>query len=194
MRRFLFVSSLCLILCACQHSPKKNYFYLSPLNEKAGLQSASTDTSQLIGIGPVEVAEYLTRSQIIDNQSDNTLTMSDNAYWAEPLDKGIARVISINLTQLNNSRGFVNFPWRSDSKPRYSLRVHVDKLSRSEDKASINATWELVDNNERKSILRRNFLRSLQAESGAKGLAHAYSQLVGDLSKEMDEALSKAPQ
>lgn len=193
MRRFLFVSSLCLLLCACQHSPKKNYFYLSPLNEKAATQSASNQTSQLIGIGPVDIAEYLMRSQIIESQSDNTLTLADNAYWAEPLDKSIARVISLNLTQLNPSRSFVNFPWRSDSKPRYSLRIHVDQLSRTGRNANINATWELVDNDGKSATLRRNFLRSIQADSGAKGLAQAYSQLLGELSKEMDDALNKAP-
>lgn len=193
MRRFLFVSSLCLLLCACQHSPKKNYFYLSPLNEKAATQSASNQTSQLIGIGPVDIAEYLMRSQIIESQSDNTLTLADNAYWAEPLDKSIARVISLNLTQLNPSRSFVHFPWRNDSKPRYSLRIHIDQLSRTGRNANINATWELVDNDGKSGTLRRNFLRSIQADSGTKGLAQAYSQLLGELSKEMDDALNKAP-
>lgn len=193
MRRFLFVSSLCLLLCACQHSPQKNYFYLSPLNEKAATQSASNQTSQLIGIGPVNIAEYLMRSQIIESQSDNTLTLADNAYWAEPLDKSIARVISLNLTQLNPSRSLVHFPWRNDSKPRYSLRIHVDQLSRTGRNANINATWELVDNDGKNATLRRNFLRSIQADSGAKGLAQAYSQLLGELSKEMDDALNKAP-
>lgn len=193
MRRLLFISSLCALLMACQHSPKKNYFYLSPLNEKSTTQAASNEASLLIGIGPVEIAEYLTRSQIIDNQENNKLTLSDNAYWAEPLDKSITRVISINLTQLNTARSFVQFPWRSDSKPRYSLRVHIDKLARSGRQATINATWELMDNDNKKSVLRRNFLRSIPADSGAKGLAQAYSQLLGDLSKEMDEALNQNP-
>ena len=193
MRGFLFISSLCFVLCACQHSPKKNYFYLSPLNEKAITQTASNQTSQLIGIGPIDIAEYLMRSQIIENQSDNTLTLADNAYWAEPLNKSIARVISLNLSQLNPSRSFVNFPWRSDSKPRYSLRVQIDQLSRTCRNASINASLELVDNEGKSPTLRRNFSRSIQADSGAKGLAQAYSQLLGELSKEMDSALNKAP-
>ena len=141
----------------------------------------------------MDIAEYLMRSQIIESQSDNTLTLADNAYWAEPFDKSIARVISLNLTQLNPSRSFVNFPWRSDSKPRYSLRIHIDQLSRTGRNANINATWELVDNDGKNATLRRNFLRSIQADSGAKGLAQAYSQLLGELSKEMDDALNKAP-
>src|SRR6478609_4538123 len=100
MRGFLFIASLCMLLMACQHSPKKNYFYLSPVTEKTATQASGNEASQLIGIGPIEIAEYLIRSQIIENQTDNTLTLAENAYWAEPLDKSIARVVSLNLTQL----------------------------------------------------------------------------------------------
>jgi len=193
MNKFLVVSCLCALLMACQHSPRKNYYYLSPTSEKNTSQTTANENLQLIGIGPVDIAEYLTRSQIIDNQTDNTLTLSENAYWAEPLDKSIARVISLNLTQMNSSRSFVNFPWRSDAKPHYSLRLHIDDLSRTGKNASINATWELMDTDSKKTIVRRNFIRSTAAESGAKGLAAAFSHLLAELSKEMNQALNQTP-
>jgi uncharacterized lipoprotein YmbA len=192
MKRVIFFIGMCSLIVACQHSPKKNYYYLSAqAAEKSGEQRNNDLALQLIGIGPVEVADYLNRSQIIDNQTDNTLNMSENAYWAEPLDKSISRVISLNLTQLNNSRSFVNFPWRNDSKPKYSLRVRVDNLARSGSNATINATWELVNTETKSSLVRRIFVRSIPVAAGAKALAQSYSQLLGDLSKEMDEALNK---
>ena len=192
MKRIIVFIGLCSLIAACQHSPKKNYYYLSSqVAEKSESQNNNDLALQLIGIGPVEVADYLNRSQIIDNQTDNTLNMSENAYWAEPLDKSIARVISLNLTQLNNSRSFVNFPWRNDSKPKYSLRVRVDNLARSGSNATINATWELVNTETKSSLVRRIFVRSVPVASGTKALAQSYSQLLGDLSKEMDEALNK---
>lgn len=200
MNKFILISCFCIALVACQHSPQKNYYYLTATNgnntetnrtEKAAGENSTI--TQLIGIGPIEIPEYLSRSQIIDNQTNNTLAIADNAYWAEPLDKSIARVISRNLIQMNSTRSFVDFPWRSDSKPRYSLRVHIDELSRSGKTASIKATWELVDNNSKTTILRHHFVRSLTADAGAKGLAQAYSQLLAELSAEMDSALTKNP-
>jgi len=189
MRKIMLIVSLSCLMFACTHSPKKNYFYLTPqINTEA---ESKSEITQLVGIGPVEIAEYLTRSQIIDNQTDNTLNMADNAYWAEPLDKSITRVIALNLTQLNSTRSFVTFPWRSDSKPRNSLRIRVDNLSRSDNKATINATWELVDNDAKNTIVRRNFIRTISANSGAKNLAQAYSQLLADLSNEIDAELNK---
>lgn len=193
MKRIIFFVGLCSLIAACQHSPKKNYYYLTPqaVTEQSASQSNNDTALQLIGIGPVEVADYLNRSQIIDNQTDNTLNMSENAYWAEPLDKSIARVLSLNLTQLNSSRSFVNFPWRSDNKPRYSLRIRIDNLARSGSNASINATWELVNTETKTSVVRRIFVRSIPVAAGTKALAQSYSQLLGDLSKEMDDALNK---
>lgn len=192
MKQVILLVSLCSLIAACQHSPKKNYYYLTP--QASVEKSASTNNDaplQLIGIGPVEIADYLNRSQIIDNQIDNSLNMSENAYWAEALDKNIARVISLNLTQLNSSRSFVNFPWRNDSKPHYSLRVRVDNLLRSAGNASITATWELVNTETKTSLVRRNFVHSIAASSGAKGLAQAYSQLLAELAREMDTELNK---
>jgi uncharacterized protein len=192
MNKILLIMSLCWLVSACQSSPKKNYFYLTP--EAKITSESKSEITQLIGIGPVEIADYLSRSQIIDNQTDNTLNMAENAYWAEPLDKSIARVIGLNLTQLNSSRSFVNFPWRSDSKPRYSLRVRVDNLSRNQGKAMINATWEIVDNDSKVNLIRRNFIRAVNASSGAKGLAQAYSELLTNLSEEIDVELKKLQQ
>lgn len=189
MQKIILIIGICCFMLSCQHSPKKNYYYLTPqLSSTAGTKN---EISQLIGIGPVEIADYLTRSQIIDNQTDNTLNMSENAYWAEPLDKSITRVVALNLTQANTSRSFVYFPWRSDSKPRYSLRIRVDNLARNQNNATINATWELVDNEAKTSLLRLNFIRTTNASSGAKGLAQAYSQLLAELANEMDIELKK---
>ncbi|RYY76416.1 MAG: membrane integrity-associated transporter subunit PqiC [Gammaproteobacteria bacterium] len=189
MKKLVLIVGICCFIFACANSPKKNYFYLTP-NLTTESQSKS-EINELIGIGPVEIAEYLSRSQIIDNQTDNSLNLSENAYWAEPLDKSIARVIALNLTQSNSARSFVNFPWRSDSKPRHSIRVRVDNLSRTDNKASINATWELVDNDTKTNIVRRNFIRTIGSDSGARGLAKAYSRLLADLASEMDKELNE---
>ncbi len=190
MRKILFAFIMCCLIVGCQHSPQKNYYYLSATQaDEKGI--SPTNISQVIGIGPIDLADYLNRLQIIDNQTDNTLKMVDNAYWAEPLDKAIPRVLALNLTQLNHSRSFVSFPWRSDSKPRYSLRLHIYELTRKGDKASLNADWELVDNDTKTISLRRNFLQAVKVDSSTKALAHAYSELLAELAKEMDQALNK---
>jgi uncharacterized protein len=204
MRRILLIAFSCSLFLSCQHSPQKNFYYLTAqpnlaqssvtTPEKSTAQTESRKINQLIGIGPIEVADYLNRSQIIDNQSNNSLNMADNAFWAEPLDKSIARVTALNLTQANSTRNFVYFPWRSDSKPRYSIRVRVDELSRTANQAKLNANWELMDNDTKSNLLRKNFTRSTSVDSGAKALAQAYSKLLAELASEMNAELNKIQQ
>ena len=193
MRRILLIAFSCSLFLSCQHSPQKNFYYLTAQldKEQNSAQTESTKVSQLIGIGPIEIADYLSRSQIIDNQSNNSLTMADNAFWAEPLDKSIARVTALNLTQANSARNFVYFPWRSDSRPRYSIRVRIDELSRTTNQAKLNANWELMDNDTKTNLLRKNFTRSTPVDSGAKALAQAYSKLLADFAREIDVELNK---
>lgn len=191
MRHFLLLIAVCLLISGCQQSPRKNYYLLSasavePIH-------AAENIDQVIGIGPIEVAEYLNRLHIVYQTEDGSLVMADNDYWAEPLDKGVARVLALNLTRHDTSRSFVKFPWRNDSKPDYSLRLQIHSLNRAASQAYINATWELIDNTQKTSLQRRHFIRSIAATSGAKGLIQAYSQLFSELASEMDEALKALP-
>lgn len=195
MRRILLIAFSCSLFLSCQHSPQKNFYYLTAQlaqeknQEQHSAQTESSKVNQLIGIGPIEIADYLNRSQIIDNQANNSLSMAENAFWAEPLDKSIARITALNLA--NSARSFVYFPWRSDSKPRYSIRVRVDELSRTANQAKLNANWELMDNDTKTNLLRKNFTRSTSVDSGAKALAQAYSKLLADLAEEIDAELNK---
>jgi len=193
IRNLIVIVMLCGGLMACQHSPRKHYFVLSAVSPTTSQSDSNnaTQNTNLIGIGPIDIADYLDRSHIVYTENDNTLTVIDNDYWAEPLDKGIARVVALNLTQLNSTRSFVNFPWRSDSKPQYSIRIHLHSLTRTNNQASIDATWELIDNNNKNNIQREKFTQSITVDPGSKELAQGYSKLLSALAEEMDATLNK---
>jgi uncharacterized lipoprotein YmbA len=187
MRNILIVLAIGVLLCGCQQSPRKNYYLLSAPTAKA--TSSAEKITTVIGIGPIEVAEYLNRLHLVYQAEDGGLIMADNDYWAEPLNTGIARVISLILTQRDNSRSFVEFPWRSDSKPDYSFRLRVHNLSRLGNQAHINATWELVDNMNKVNVERRHFVRTSNTGRSAHALTQTYSQFLAELAAEMDAAI-----
>jgi uncharacterized protein len=199
MKLFILITIAISVLSSCQNSPQKKYYLLTPeLTEQKNSHSASVNITNIIGIGPIEIADYLHRPQIVytpngDRQNGNRLSVSGTDYWAEPLDKGIARVIGLNLTHTNSNRGFVYFPWRSGTKPRYSLRIHISSLTCTNNQASILADWELVDadlnSNTQSNVQRRRFSRVLPVSGGAQELTRAYSKLFAELSTEMDKAL-----
>jgi uncharacterized lipoprotein YmbA len=189
MKKILLCLLMCALVSACQQSPRKNFYLLSA---PAIVSESTENIDTLIGIGPIKLAEYLHRLQIIHQTEGGRLQVADNDYWAEPLDKGITRALTLNLTQRDHTRSFVSFPWRSDSTPTHSFRVDVHSLNRHGNNAHINATWELMDNSAKTSLLRRHFIRSLPAGSGSAALAKAYSDLITELATEMDDALVQA--
>lgn len=192
MRHFLLISVICIFVSACQQSPRKNYYVLSAPDVEQNEPAKNID--KIIGIGPIEVAEYLNRLHIAYQAEDGSLVMAENDYWAEPLSKGIPRVLALNLINRDTSRSFVNFPWRNDSRPKHSLRLQINGLNRAGNHATINATWELIDNTQKVSLQRRHFIRTTEAASGARGLAQAYSELISELASEMDKALEALPE
>lgn len=189
--RILIIIVASYLLAACQQSPQKQYYLLSAPTEtieKTGV------ISQSIGLGPIKLPDYLQRPQMIRHHGDTTLDMANNHYWAERLDKGIARVLGLHLTQYDHSRIILPFPWRNDSRPSQSLRLYIHELKFINGNAKINATWELVDTVQQHKLSQQHFIRQVNAGNNAEGMAIAYSQLFAELAKEMDKALNKTHQ
>lgn len=188
MRYSIIFAILCLV-AACQHSPQKRYYVLSPIESGSPATKSNETIDTIIGIGPIELADYLKRPNMVRMRDNNTLNLTTNDYWAEPLDKGIERILALNLTRYNPSRMIQSFPWRRDSTPVYSFRLQIHDLVLQEDEAIIDATWELIDNTRKESIVRQHFMRQIDAGSSAKAMAEAYSQLLGQLAEAMNNAL-----
>ena len=183
----VFLCGLSLVLAACQHSPRKNYYLLTAPGQAA---PASSNITSVVGVGPISIADYLSRSQIAYTEAGNRLVVSQNDYWGEPLDKGIMRVLIANLAQRNSARSFSEFPWRSDARPSHSVRVQIQQLDCTDGHANLEANWELVDNNTRAPVQRRHFVRSIPASTEPAAIARAYSQLIADLATDVDQVLT----
>jgi uncharacterized lipoprotein YmbA len=184
------------LLQGCQSSPQKQYYVLTTANEQpllkleteqAGINT--TELKQTIGVGPVEIPEYLHLSQILYQAEDGSLQRMANSYWAEPLTQGIARVISLNLSQGDTSRNLILFPWRADNRPRYSVNIKLLSLninaSQTQRVAKLVANWELKDTNNINYLAREHFSATINAQPDAPGLTQAYSALLAQLTEQI---------
>jgi uncharacterized protein len=98
-----------------------------------------------IGIGPVHVAQFLQRPQIVTHSGGTQLQMSENSRWGEPLEQGVQRTLLQNLAALTGAETR-NFPWRQNTTPDYALRIDVidlDKLTNGESILDVN--WLIED-------------------------------------------------
>ncbi len=189
MRIFIITTLIGSMLMGCQQSPRKQYYLLSAT---ANMNQVA-EITRTVGLGPIEVAEYLQHSHVIVNHDANSLQIADNAYWGEPLQKGISRVLSINLMNHQSNRLIETFPWRSDSNPPVSIRLQIYDLQIIDGNAVINASWKLIDNMTRKTLTQHHYVQQKSCNGNARDIAEAYSALLAELAAEMNKALALTP-
>lgn len=187
MRTLLLITLLSLVMAGCQSSPQNNYYLLSALP----LATPSSDEVELfIGISPVEIADYLNRLNLAFQQENGKLVIQENQYWAEPLDKGIARIIGLNLHRLKPNRSIIQQPTQSPAKAQVNLHIQIHELSHLNTTAHINASWNLIDNSDNRLVVLKTFVRSIPAQADNGSMVQAYSDLLVEMATEIDQALN----
>lgn len=173
------------MLVACGSTPRSEYYMLSAgVNEMTGTGGPS------LGIGPIKIPAYLQRKEMILNRDRNTLSLHEYHRWAEPLEAGISRVVSLNLAALLETHQVQSFPWRRDTVPEYGISIAVVQFSVHDLQADLIAEWTLSSPGDNKILVSRisHFKQSLRA-SEPEQLAAAYSQLLMQLSQEIAGAI-----
>lgn len=177
-------------LTACATSPPSNYYWLTPRGEfTAGSQSLS------IGVGPIEVPEYLNRRSLVHSDGNNQLRIYDQERWAEPLEDGILRVVGLNLANLLGTEDLHYYPWNPRRAPDYRARVRLLALDAGDREAILVAEWVVDGPGEKPGATRRisQLRQPLPAGKLKPGqLAPAYSELLYQLSEIIAEAVRTA--
>lgn len=186
MRYSLLLISLALALSGCigGRSPTPDYHMLT-----ARAQGNAPVSSVAIGVGPVQVAQFLTRPPIVTHGGGTSLKVADGQRWGEPLDQGIQRVVLQNIGTLTGAQ-MRSFPWRQSTVPDYAVRLEILDLDRLPDgNAVLEASWVLEDVRQGKLLLTQRERLAQPVGDGYDALTDAYSQLLATLSQHIVAAL-----
>lgn len=179
-----------LCLAACGSSPPNDYYRLTPM----GVPATAGERPSL-GVGPVDIPDYLNRSGMVYSAGGNRLVISEQHRWAEPLDEGITRVVAVNLARLLSTDNLRLFPWPLNDIPDYTVEVNVLELGTEEQNAVLVADWVIRRPAENATITRQiSRLRHTLAPGpvAPAELAPAYSALFYQLSEEISAAIRAA--
>jgi uncharacterized lipoprotein YmbA len=175
---------LSLLLAACGSTPQSNYYRLNT-TATGGMGDAPS-----VGIGPIEIPEYLNRNSMVFNRGDNQLHIASFERWAEPLSEGVQRVLGLNLSSRLDTQNIRPFPWPGSDAPAYGVQVWVLSLEASEESTRLVAEWRLHRPAEGREVARR-ISRYQERGSGSDGavLAASYSRLLERLGEEIASAI-----
>jgi len=140
------VALLFLSLAACSFSSPPSTFYtltaLVPESMEPAVPGAATRTT--VAVGPVEIADYLARPEIVTRSNANTLKIAPIERWGGTLRTNVVRTLRDNLGLLLGPSGCRIVAWESPIPADYRMAITIARFEEDEsNKVILEADWLL---------------------------------------------------
>ena len=182
-----------LSLGGCGTTPPPKFYLLTPM--PAPEASASGAASNLhLGLGPIDIPEYLQRPQIVTRMASTELRLADDYRWAEPFEENFARVLGENLSTLLGTGRVQMFPWSPAQAIDYQVIVQVARFEADDTgKVSLVARWAIRGGNDRTLLVsqRSAISEPVQTPGNYDSQVAASSAALADLSREIAAAIKQ---
>ena len=188
--RIWMIAAVLLTVAGCGTTPPPTFYQLS---ETAGTQLSGLERGIAIGVGPVNVAAYLDRPQIVIRGLGHQLELSEFNRWVEPLTDSISRVIIVNLSNSLESTRVYKIPRRNKTIP-LEFRIEID-IARFDGMlgadALLVARWTLYDRQSKPLVTKVSIIRESSGGEGFDSLIAAQNRALQNLSQEIVASLRK---
>jgi uncharacterized protein len=154
-----------------------------------GTQDAAAMPYIVLGVGPVNVADYLDRSQIVVRESSNQLTLAEFDRWAGSPAKEIQRVLVANLANQLGTERIVSYPWKSSVDPEMTVEMTVEKFEYGNGKVWLTASWQVYADNGRVAVAFRRSELSRDSDDDYNAISANLSELTGELTAQIAQAV-----
>ena len=147
------IAVLFLVLQGCASSgPKTQYYSLFPAEYSAS--DSDSGFNQSIGIGPIDLPEYINHSGIVSLTGTNQITVSGYNAWAGDLAENLSRIIASNLSSQLGAGTVSAFPWDNRVRPDYQIRVAFQEFAGVRGgTVKLKAKWTVLDKKGSKVVL-----------------------------------------
>lgn len=132
--------------CAAPSPPSRFYRLESTAPSTAMPQpQVPSESLPLIGVGPVRLANYLDRPQLVERSSPHRLKMHEFDRWAGTLQENTLQVLSEVMQRELSVAQVIGYPWHSSVRPDYEVAVTIIRFERLGERLRLEARWTLVD-------------------------------------------------
>lgn len=193
-RTVLTVLPLALLVgggCTPPPAAPARYWTLGPI---APHPPGTVSYREAIGLGPVTVARYLDRSQLVRRSGSYRLELADRDSWPEPLAEHLGRVLADDLEALLPANEVRLLP--ADSPTPLAFRLQLEVLAfeaTPTGKARLDARWTLIRERDGQWLIsRRSRIDRPVTGADTEALVAALSETVSLLAREMAAAVTSA--
>jgi len=143
------------------------------------------------GVGPISLPQYLERPSVVTRVSESEIRPTHQDRWAEPIDKGVMRVLREDLRRCLDAPRVIAFPWYAGDRPDLAVSVDVQRFEReASGSAYLSAHWSVRDPATGRSLIRGDTVaRRDPASADEGGSVEAQSDLLLQLAREIAEGI-----
>jgi uncharacterized lipoprotein YmbA len=154
----------------------------------------ATATGPVVGIERVSIPGWLDRMQVTGRSASGAVVTDDYSRWAEPLPRGIQRVVAENLVVLLPDRRVLSAPFPPRDAVVHRVELTLTEASRQTDGAVVvEARWDVVGPAGEALARRRSTHRSSPTALGAAGAVAGLNEALAALSREIADVLRPLP-
>jgi len=128
----LLVGGLAIVLSACASArlQKTETYSFGPGSHGYGM---IRENSVIVGLGPIEISDYLDRPQLLRRDSQGRIRLYDLHRWDRPLRDSIRQTLAAQLESLDAHREVRLHPWSRPSEIDFQVRVSIESFEPGED-------------------------------------------------------------
>jgi hypothetical protein len=184
-----------LLFIGCRSTPPPTAFYTLTAVTKA--ETAGQSSAPLrdlgIGIGPVQIPEYLDRPQVVTRTAPDKVTLSEFNRWGGSLRHDFPRVLAENVAALLGTERVLAYPWGDRLDPVYRVALHVQQFDGAlGGGAVLRVTWIVTGREEKTPLaVRKSDIQETVSGNDYDALVAAQSRAVAALSREIAEEIRR---
>ena len=173
-------------------SAPTRFYKLDSLREiEPGRKAEASLPEVSVAVGPIGLAPYLDRPQIVILSAENELRVNEFDRWGESLKSGSTRVVADNLALLLDTTRVAAAAAQAFPKADFQVAIDISRFDGAPGgKTVLQARWRIVSGGDNLRMSRAAALEEPSPGSDFSGLVKAHGLLLARLSREIAEGLA----
>jgi uncharacterized lipoprotein YmbA len=173
-------------------TPPARFHQLQSLQDpEPGRKALASLPEVSVAVGPIGLAAYLDRPQIVTLTGEHELRINEFERWGEPLQNGITRVITDNLGLLLSTTRVAAVTSQAFPRADYQVAIDISRFDGTTGgQAVLQARWRILSGGGNLRVSQGIVLKEPWPGSDFSSLIKAQSLLLARLSRDIAEGVA----